>query len=117
MIARGRCDMNIRRPVVAGQFYPDSENQCRREVREFLADCPDVANLPGRIVAGVVPHAGWLFSGAVAAMVFSAIKRANEHVDTFVIFGAAHRYHGNMGAVYDKGAWQTPLGDIGIDEA
>jgi hypothetical protein len=49
-------------------------------------------------------------------MVFSAIKHVNGGVDTFVIFGAAHRYTGAAGAVYDVGRWLTPLGEVEIDE-
>jgi AmmeMemoRadiSam system protein B len=52
----------------------------------------------------------------VAALVFAAIKRQRERVDTFVIFGAAHGYYGTSAAVYDKGGWLTPLGEAVIDE-
>ncbi len=72
--------------------------------------------LPEVIVAGIVPHAGWTFSGSTAAIVFAAIKKKHPKVDTFVIFGAAHRYSGRSPAVYDKGVWFTPLGEIAIDE-
>jgi hypothetical protein len=72
--------------------------------------------LPETIVAGIVPHAGWIFSGAPAAMVFSAIKQQHEKVHTFVIFGAVHSYFGNLPAVYEAGSWSTPLGEIPIDE-
>lgn len=108
--------MAARKPVVAGQFYPASENQCRSEIAECLTNRPISCKLPEKIVAGIVPHAGWTFSGDLAAMVFSAIEKANKAVDTFVIFGAVHSYLGSAAAVYDKGSWQTPLGEIKIDE-
>jgi MEMO1 family protein len=73
--------------------------------------------VPDSIVSGIVPHAGWAFSGSTAAIVFAAIKKKHPKVDTFVIFGAAHSYIGHPPAVYDKGAWITPLGEIAIDEA
>jgi AmmeMemoRadiSam system protein B len=72
--------------------------------------------LPETIVAGIVPHAGWTFSGGLAALVFSAIKQQHEKVNTFVIFGAAHSYFGLSPAVSDKGLWATPLGEVVIDE-
>ena len=72
--------------------------------------------MPEKIVAGIVPHAGWTFSGQLAALVFAAIKKQNTKVDTFCIFGAAHRYFGPQPAIYDSGSWQTPLGNIAIDE-
>jgi AmmeMemoRadiSam system protein B len=72
--------------------------------------------LPETIVAGIVPHAGWTFSGSLAALVFLAIKQQHEKVHTFVIFGAAHGYFGQSPAVYDRGSWITPLGEIAVDE-
>jgi AmmeMemoRadiSam system protein B len=65
-------------------------------------------------VAGIVPHAGWQYSGAVAAKVFASI-RAQRQPDTFVILGAVHRWAGING-VYARGAWITPLGPVRIDE-
>ena len=62
-----------------------------------------------------MPHAGWVFSGELAATAFKAIQQANGQVDTFVIFGAAHRYFDGGAVVYDSGTWQTPLGQIEID--
>jgi hypothetical protein len=109
-------NMQTRKAVVAGQFYPGSEKQCRAEITDCLAERPIKVKLPEGIVSGIVPHAGWTFSGDLAAMVFNAIKEANKTVDTFIIFGAVHSYFGNCAAVYDKGSWQTPMGEIKIDE-
>ncbi|MFH1370220.1 MAG: AmmeMemoRadiSam system protein B [Planctomycetota bacterium] len=108
--------MQKRKPIVAGQFYPGGKNQCIDEINQCLEEATPTTSLPDTIVAGIVPHAGWAFSGATAAMVFSAIRQLHPKVDTFVIFGAAHGYLGQPPAVYDKGAWSTPLGDIAIDE-
>jgi AmmeMemoRadiSam system protein B len=66
-------------------------------------------------VAGVVPHAGWQYSGAVAAKVFYTIK-AYRTPRTFIIFGTVHHYiHNN--AIYSRGAWSTPFGEARIDES
>ncbi|MBN1126476.1 MAG: AmmeMemoRadiSam system protein B [Sedimentisphaerales bacterium] len=108
--------MAIRKPVVAGQFYPGSAAQCRQEAEHYLAARPIEVDLPEQIVAGIVPHAGWIFSADLAGMVFSAIRKSDNEVDTFVLFGAAHRYYGTGPAVYDSGAWETPLGQVAIDE-
>lgn len=108
--------MELRRPVVAGQFYPGGREGCTGAVAECLAEAPKVGELPEAIVAGIVPHAGWTFSGDLAGLVFSAIKKVHEKVDTFVIFGAIHSYLGSEAAVYDKGRWSTPLGQALIDE-
>jgi hypothetical protein len=107
--------MQARRPIVAGQFYPRGRDDCVDEINEYLNEASFSESLPEKVVAGIVPHAGWTFSGSLAAMVFSAVKQRCENVDTFVIFGAAHSYFGSP-AVYDKGSWLTPLGEAVIDE-
>jgi len=123
--------MQARKPIVAGQFYPGQYSSCIDEINQCLppkADrgpgAPGATSLPETIVAGIVPHAGWTFSGPLAALVFSAVKQSldparggrHEQVHTFVIFGAAHGYFGQSPAVYDKGSWMTPLGEVAIDE-
>jgi len=108
--------MQTRKTIVAGQFYPGQNDSCIDRINE----CRDAEvlpmNLPEPIVAGIVPHAGWTFSGPLAAMVFSAIKQQHEKIHTFIIFGAAHGYFGSSPAVYNRGSWITPLGEIFVDE-
>ncbi len=108
--------MQKRKSIVAGQFYPGQHDSCVDEINECLDARALSEPLPETIVAGIVPHAGWTFSGSLAAMVFSAIKQQHEKVHTFVIFGAAHGYFGQSPAVYDRGSWITPLGEVAIDE-
>jgi AmmeMemoRadiSam system protein B len=108
--------MRIRKPVVAGQFYGGLRQECLDEIAECLPKGPIATELPARVVAGIVPHAGWLYSGSLAALVFTAIKQANTTVDTFIIFGASHRCYDTCPVIYPAGAWETPLGQILIDE-
>ena len=108
--------MQARKPTVAGQFYPGQHDSCASAIHECLEAVNLSEPLPETIEAGIVPHAGWTFSGTLAALVFSAIKQQHEKVNTFVIFGAAHGYFGASPAVSDKGLWTTPLGEIVIDE-
>ncbi|MBN2457115.1 MAG: AmmeMemoRadiSam system protein B [Sedimentisphaerales bacterium] len=112
----GVVKVQARRPIVAGQFYPDRQDLCLGEIKQCIQEGAVDKPLAETIVAGIVPHAGWTFSGPLAAMVFSAIKQQNKQVHTFVVFGAAHGYFGQTPAVYDKGAWLTPLGEIAIDQ-
>ena len=108
--------MGPRKPAATNRFYPESASGCLKEVKECLSVRLAGGKLPDRIVGGIVPHAGWLFSGDLAGLVFSVIKQVNRKVDTFIIFGAAHRYLGRKAVIYDKGSWATPLGQIDIDE-
>ncbi len=108
--------MQTRRPVVAGQFYPGQHDECINQMNGFIEPMDLGDRLPDDIVAGIVPHAGWMFSGELAAMVFEAIRQQDGKVHTFVIFGAAHSYLSSRPAVYDHGSWVTPLGEAAIDE-
>lgn len=108
--------MEIRKPAVAGQFYEAGSEQCIAEVEQYI-DCWRIdVELPEKISGGIVPHAGWAFSGDLAGAVFSSIEKINKQVDTFVIFGAAHRYIGHRAVVYDTGRWISPIAEIEIDE-
>jgi len=108
--------METRKPVVAGQFYSGNSEGCLMEINECLEEMPCGSKLPGEIGGGIVPRGGGTFSGDLAGGVFSAIKEVDGDVDTFVIFGAVHRYIGPEATVYDRGCWVTPLGEIEIDE-
>jgi len=108
--------MQTRKPIVAGQFYPGQNDSCVAEIDEFLRRKTLGESLPETIVSGIVPHAGWTFSGSTAALVFWAIRQRHEKVHTFCLFGASHSYFGHLPAVYDKGSWLTPLGDAAVDE-
>ena len=109
--------MPVRSTAVAGQFYQASPDACRNQIEQMLPDTPLDVELPPKILAGVVPHAGWVFSGNLAAMVFAAVKERHETVDTFVIFGAVHAVRTQNTLLYDCGCWKTPLGSIDIDES
>lgn len=99
----------VRRPV-APHFY---SGDCAAQVEEFLADFEPPAE-PARPIAGLVPHAGWVYSGAVAARVISCLRPAAPQ--TFILFGAVHSWGVQPGAVYPSGAWDTPVGEVEVDE-
>jgi len=105
---------SIRRPAVAGRFYPGDRAGCVEMIEECLPEEPS-PDLPDEIVAGLVPHAGWAFSGPVAAKVFAAMK-AQGAPETFVILSAMHRWGASRPAVYARGRWVTPLGEVEVDE-
>lgn len=111
--------MQARKAIVAGQFYPGQESFCVDEINQSLPSESDrgrlVDSLPETIVAGIVPHAGWTFSGSLAASVFWAVKQRHEQVHTFVVFGAAHGYFGPAPVVCDEFFWETPLGKAAVD--
>ncbi len=104
--------MNIRLQY-AENFYPGKlQNQIEGFISEFEQQ-PDDLTSP---VAGVVPHAGWMFSGKIAAQVFAVFKQCSKP-DTFILFGTVHNIRQvPKSAVYGEGCWKTPFGNIDIDE-
>jgi len=119
--------MSVRLPVVAGQFYPASADQCQAEVQQYLSAAVTEGEGPRAdrkitgdqaidlVIGGIVPHAGWICSGAVAAEVINVLA-AHCAPETFVVFGAVHRLTGSRISVYASGSWRTPLGDVLVDE-
>jgi hypothetical protein len=108
--------MNAIRPAIrAGTFYEASPDACRRHVENLFeqASLPPDLDLP--VCGGLAPHAGWIFSGALAARTVAALVRP-EPPETFVLFGADHSGVVSAGEVYDRGAWESPLGEMEIDE-
>ena len=97
----------IRSPVVAGQFYPGSPDGLRRMIESMV----DKKTEKIEAIGLVSPHAGYIYSGAVAAAVISRVK----FKDTFVILGPNHTGRGKAFSIMSEGTWKTPLGDIGID--
>ncbi len=101
---------SIRQPVVAGMFYPDDPAQCRREIETLFqnASKPDA---PGQWIGALVPHAGWICSGQVAADAITWLSAARPTPDVIVVFGAVHTVGGFAhGAFDDHDAWSLPTG-------
>ncbi|MBK8270042.1 MAG: AmmeMemoRadiSam system protein B [Planctomycetes bacterium] len=112
--------MMIREPVFAGRFYADDMKACRTAIDLCLqraSETPAATDLSqvDRIIGGVVPHAGWAYSGPVAARVIQAVA-SRTHPQAIIIFGAIHVLHGNMPAIFPSGAWETPLGLAKVDD-
>ena len=97
----------VRNPVVAGQFYPASASQLEAMIEKLVDDKAEKEEAIGL----VSPHAGYIYSGPVAAAVISRI----EFKDTFIIMAPNHTGMGKPFSIMTDGAWRTPLGDVAID--
>lgn len=102
----------MREPAVAGQFYPGTKDSLDKMVTRFL-DNVTVPKISGRFIGIVSPHAGYEFSGAVAAHGYKMISDLGFKM--VIIIGPSHRVFFEGAAVYDQGTWKTPLGEIEID--
>ena len=103
-----------RSPIAAGSFYPASADRLRAEVDALLASAP-VWSGPA-VHRIVVPHAGYLYSGAIAASAYACLAAGAEPA-RIVIAGPSHFVPLRGLAVTGATAWRTPLGDVAIDEA
>lgn len=112
--AAPKSDHPPRKPAVAGQFYPSDPLKLASAVDGYLADA--VTPFSERPIAIVVPHAGYAYSGQIAA---DAFKQASRHqYDVVVILGVNHTTPGFRDvSVYPGGGFETPLGVARIDEA
>lgn len=103
----------IRQAAAAGQFYPEDKKGLSKMIDDFMlmANPPEIR---GEIFGLLVPHAGYVFSGAVAASGFKSI--VGKNFDTVIIIGDSHYERFDGISIWPNGAWQTPLGDVLVDE-
>jgi AmmeMemoRadiSam system protein B len=102
--------MTIRPPAVAGMFYEGSPERLREQVDECFAANPPVAQKQS-FIGAVVPHAGLMYSGHVAAAFYAAADLPKR----FIILCPNHTGLGHSAAINREGAWRTPLGDVTVD--
>lgn len=118
---RERARLKIRRPYQAGSFYPGNREALKTQLNKCFEHRlgpgnPKVASDGPRNIVGLVcPHAGYFYSGHVAAHSYFKLA-ADGRPDTIVILGPNHTGHGSALALMKEGAWRTPLGDVQIDE-
>ena len=102
-----------RKPAVAGTFYSADKDTLLHDISAMFADCKKVA-VPGNVRAIICPHAGYIFSGEIAASAFSATPKDAGYKNIFII-GSSHIMSFNGASVYDKGDFITPLGKVTVN--
>lgn len=105
----------IRRPAVAGMFYPAEPEVLRRSLAQFLRDSPSPSE-PGAIKALVVPHAGYIYSGAVAGSAYARLKDMAGTIERVILLGPVHRVPVRGLALPDADTFASPLGGIPLDK-
>ncbi len=106
--------MKIRNADFAGSWYPADAEDCEREIQKFLKEDYEEPELNHRPIGGIVPHAGWFFSGSISCKVIKALEDDGD-VDVFVIFGM-HLHAGSPNYIMTDGAWATPFGKLEIEQ-
>jgi AmmeMemoRadiSam system protein B len=106
----------VRLPAVAGDFrgfYPSTPSILSTQVGRLINNA-DVKPTIGELIGLIAPHAGYAFSGHVAGNAYKLLE--GKSFDTVILIGLSHRYRVQGAAIYARGAFRTPLGDIEIDE-
>jgi AmmeMemoRadiSam system protein B len=105
--------MGVRYPDLAGSWYPAGASDCIRAIEEFSEAGYQPPATGIKRFGGILPHAGWVYSGKVACNVIKYLKNDFDP-DTIVIFGR-HLHPGSRNYIMSEGSWATPLGELDID--
>jgi len=105
----------VRTPAVAGMFYPANAHKLRTMLNDFLKETKSYSeNVPKAIIA---PHAGYIYSGPVAASVYARLTAARDTINRVVLLGPSHRVPLRGLACSRMAYFATPLGNIPVDKA
>jgi AmmeMemoRadiSam system protein B len=102
----------IRKPVVAGTFYPADENNLRDEIEQLLSEV-EIDEYFENLFGIVAPHAGYKYSGLTAAKAYKLIE--NKNYETVIVISPSHREYFAGSCIYEGEAYQTPLGLVQIN--
>ncbi len=108
----GKSNEICRPPAAAGTFYPAVPSKLSALIDQYLKAAPE-QNITGEIIALIVPHAGYIYSGPVAASGYKLL--ANKSYDTVILIGPSHHQYLNVASIIPAGSWETPLGKVPID--
>ena len=109
--------MEKKKMAFAGAWYPTSPGECEASIQGFLKEKQGSSSLDGCFMGGIVPHAGWYFSGSIACRVIASLnpkKGSDEKIDTILLFGA-HMHPQSDSFILTHGVIETPFGDIEVD--
>ncbi|OIN94986.1 MAG: AmmeMemoRadiSam system protein B [Deltaproteobacteria bacterium CG1_02_45_11] len=105
--------MNVRKAMLAGSWYPDTATGCEKDINNYLQDDKIKTVSKKKFIGGIVPHAGWYFSGSIACNVIKCLQE-EKPPDVLVIFGM-HLHPGSPCYIMKEGAWETPFGALQIE--
>jgi hypothetical protein len=107
--------MNLRKSVFSGSWYPSDQQACEDQIQQFLDTGKNQSVAVADPIGGIVPHAGWFFSGSIACNVIHRLSEAASP-DVVVVFGM-HLHSGSPRYIMPEGEWETPFGSIAVDTA
>lgn len=98
---------------VAGLFYPEDGDRLRHDLARYLADAPAAGGPPPKAL--IAPHAGYIYSGPIAATAYASLGAAAQQIRQVVLLAPSHRVGFSGLAVSDADAFATPLGEVAVD--
>jgi len=104
---------NIRKSVIAGSWYPGNPAVLRLDIEGYFRKVPE-RELSGEVIGLIAPHAGYRYSGQVAAHAYKLIR--GEKYDGVVLIGPSHRVAFPGISIYGRGSFETPLGRVPVHE-
>lgn len=104
----------VRTPAVAGSFYPDDASELHRQIQQFLQQVSPSSEPPPKAL--IAPHAGYIYSGPIAASVYARLQKVRTLITRVVLLGPAHRVGFQGIAASQMTAFQSPLGPVPIDQ-
>lgn len=105
--------MKIRQPAVSGRFYPEDGEELSHTIKNLFQDNPTEGPCPKALIA---PHAGYIYSGPVAASIYQLLKQKKDVITRVILLGPSHYTYVNGLALSSADVFKTPLGDITIDK-
>jgi AmmeMemoRadiSam system protein B/AmmeMemoRadiSam system protein A len=106
---------DVHRPEGAGRWYPADPEKLQAALDAYIGQA-EIESIPGPLLAVIVPHAGYIYSGAVAGHAFRALQEAGCADHTIAVIGDTHSGSGSADiAVWAAGAFETPLGTLPVD--
>src|SRR5512133_1378782 len=107
--------MDVRAAAVAGIFYPRESGELGRSIQAMFADTTGANPWLGPPKAIIVPHAGYIYSGPIAASAYAPLARLRGTIRRVVVLGPTHHVPVSGLALPGAGAFETPLGRIPVD--
>lgn len=105
----------VRKSAISGSWYPGDAETVKKVLDSYLANAKQTS-VPGKIIAMIVPHAGWRYSGQTAAVNYKLLKNSGQKIKTVVVIGPSHTYPFYGASIPNVTHYETPLGLVPVSE-
>ena len=114
-LRRTAMENDVRKSIIAGSWYPGRPELLRSQIQGFLKTVPEASRAAGELKALIVPHAGYTYSGGVAAYAYKQLTAGS--FSQVIIIAPSHRYPFRGASIDQKTGYETPLGIVPVDRS